>query len=115
MNHPLRYCLACDLKDDPELIEQYKAYHSPDGGWPEIAEKIKASGIRLMDIYLTGNRLFMIMEVEDSFSFEEKARLDAADERTQAWETLMDQFQQRLPWAPADVKWVQMEQIFTLP
>ena len=110
-----RYCLACDLKDDPDLIAEYKAYHSPEGLWPEIADRIKASGITDMEIYLTGNRMFMIMEVDETFSFERKAAMDAQDAKTREWEQLMWKFQQALPWAPPGEKWIQMEHIYKLP
>ena len=62
-----RYCLALDLKDDATLIAEYEAYHR--NGWPEILKSIKDSGIEQMQFYRTGNRLFMIMETTDDFSF----------------------------------------------
>ncbi len=67
-----------------------------------------------MDIYLTGNRLFMIMETGDDFDLGRKDALDAANPAVQEWEKLMWTFQQRLPHAKAGEKWVIMEQIFTL-
>lgn len=109
-----RYCFSCDLKDDPELIAQYKFYHAAENHWPEIAESIKESGILDMQIYLSGNRMFMIMEVDESFSFEKKARMDASNPRVQEWEKLMSSFQQKLPWAAEDEKWTQTELIFKL-
>lgn len=107
-----RYCLTVDLKDDPALIEEYKNIHKSI--WPDIRERIIADGITVMDIYISGNRLFMIMEVKDGFSFEKKAASDAADPRVQEWENFMWSFQQSLPWAKPGEKWVTMEQIFTL-
>ena len=107
-----RFCLALDLKDDPKLIAEYEQHHKP--GRPEIIKTIKDAGIEVMDIYRTGNRLFMIMEVNDDFSFEEKATADAANPKVQEWENLMWKFQQPLPWAKENEKWVLMEQIFEL-
>lgn len=107
-----RICLALDLKDDPALIEEYKQYHAPGGVWPEILQSIKDSGIEDMEIYLLGNRLFMIMEVNETFDLEKKAQMDAANEKVQAWETLMWKFQQAVPWAKPGEKWVRMERIF---
>ncbi|MBS1916597.1 MAG: L-rhamnose mutarotase [Bacteroidetes bacterium] len=107
-----RYCLALDLKDDPALIEEYETIHK--NVWPENIKGIKDAGITVMDIYRTGNRLFMIMEVNDDFSFEKKAAADAANEKVQEWEKLMWKFQQPLPWAKQNEKWVLMEQIFKL-
>ena len=55
-----KFCLALDLKDDPKLIAEYEAYHK--NVWPEIIESIKKSGIKVLDIYRTGTRMFMIIE-----------------------------------------------------
>jgi L-rhamnose mutarotase len=107
-----RYCLTLDLKDDPNLITTYKRYH--ESIWPEITKSIKDSGIEDMEIYLFGNRLFMIMQVTDSFSFAAKADADRNDPKVQEWETLMWKFQQPLPQAKPGEKWMLMENIFTL-
>ena len=47
-----RYCQTLDLKDDPELIEEYKKRHGQACYWPEIGEGIKSVGILEMEIYL---------------------------------------------------------------
>lgn len=109
-----RHCFALDLKDQPELIERYKQHHQPGQVWPEILDSIKGSGIENLDIYLTGNRLFMVMEVDHSFNMQAKAKADLANPKVQAWETLMWQFQQKLPWAEEGQKWIEMEAIFNL-
>ena len=108
-----RFFLALDLVDQPESIQQYKAYHAPGAAWPEITESIKASGIERMEIFCTGNRLVMLIEAQDDFSFEKKAQMDAHNPKVQEWEALMDAFQLRLPWAKTGEKWVLMEKIFT--
>jgi L-rhamnose mutarotase len=107
-----RFCLTLDLKDDPELIAEYKRYH--ENIWPEIADSIRGSGIEEMEIYLLGTRMFMIMEVNESFSFEAKARSDELNPKVQEWEKLMWRFQQALPQARAGEKWLLMERIFKL-
>jgi L-rhamnose mutarotase len=107
-----RYCLALDLKDDRGLIEEYKEHHR--GVWPEIKQSIVSAGITDMQIYLLGNRLFMIMETEDSFSFEAKAAADAANPVVQRWEELMWKYQKPLPQARPGEKWILMEKIFSL-
>ena len=107
-----RYCFALDLKNDPVLIEAYKAYHQEV--WPEIITSIKDAGIEVLDIYLIENRLFMIMETNDQFSFEAKAEADLTNAKVQEWETLMWTYQQALPGSGVHEKWRLMEKIFQL-
>lgn len=109
-----KHCFALDLKDDQELIETYKKYHKPGNVWPEIIESLKDAGIINMQIYQTGNRLFMIMEVDETFDARKKAENDANNPKVQEWEQLMMNFQKLLPWAKEGEKWVQMESIFNL-
>ena len=107
-----RYCFALDLVNDETLIAKYEEYHA--GVWPEIIKSITDSGIEVLDIYRTGNRLFMIMEVNDSFSFERKTAMDQQNEKVQAWEELMWKYQQAVPGAKPGEKWVIMNKIFEL-
>ena len=109
-----RYCLAVDLIDDPELIREYENRHKNENAWPAITKSITDSGITNMEIYRTGNRLFMIMETDDSFSFERKATMDDANPTVQEWEQLMWKFQQSLLWAKTGEKSVLMDKIFQL-
>lgn len=109
-----RYCLALDLKNDPVLISEYEYWHKNENSWPEIKQSIKDAEIINMEIYRTGDRLFMIMETKESFSFEKKYISDIANVRVQEWETLMSKFQQPLKWATNNEKWVLMDKIFQL-
>jgi L-rhamnose mutarotase len=107
-----RYCLALDLKDDPKLIAAYEEYHA--SVWPEIITSIKEADIKALEIYRVANRLFMIMEAGDDFSFEKKAAMDAKNEIVMQWEKLMWEYQQALPTAKPGEKWVLMQKIFSL-
>ena len=107
-----KYCLALDLKPDPALIAEYETYHR--AVWPEILDSIRAAGIQQLEIYRIENRLFMILEADDDFSFEKKAALDAANPKVQEWETLMWRYQQALPTAVPGEKRMLMERIFEL-
>ena len=107
-----RYCLTLDLKSDENLIAAYEQYHLDV--WPEIIQSIKEAGIIEMEIYRYLNRLFMIMEVNENFSFEAKAAADAANEKVQEWETLMWKYQQALPGALPGEKWKLMTPLFSL-
>lgn len=107
-----RYCLAVDLKNDPKLIAEYEQYH--EYIWPEIEASIKGAGIVGMEIYRIENRLFMIMETNDTFSFQSKAAADIANDKVQEWENLMWNYQQALPTAKKGEKWLLMKKIFDL-
>lgn len=111
-NNIVKHCFALDLKDDKNLISEYKAYH--ESIWPEITKSIKNAGIEDLEIYLVGNRLFMIMKVNDSFSFEQKTSMDESNPKVQEWENLMWKYQQALPMAKEGEKWMLMEKIFQL-
>jgi L-rhamnose mutarotase len=107
-----RYCLTLDLKDDPALIAEYRRYHQKI--WPEITSSIKDAGIVDMEIYLFGTRMFMIMEVDETFSFDAKAIADRANHKVREWEDLMWKFQKPLQQAKPGEKWLLMERIFKL-
>jgi L-rhamnose mutarotase len=108
----IRHCFALDLKNDKDLIAEYEDWHKKV--WPEILSGIRDSGIEALEIYRYANRLFMIMVVSESFSFEVKAKIDAESTVVQKWEELMWQYQQSIPGAKPGEKWVMMNKIFTL-
>lgn len=110
MSH--RHCFALDLQKNTELINEYEAYHR--AVWPEIIASIKDAGITDLQIYRVEDRLFMIMEVNDDFSFEKKHAADAANPKVQEWEELMWKYQQALPAAKPGEKWMPMKKIFQL-
>ena len=107
-----RYCLTLDLKDDPKLIAEYKRCHEKI--WPEITQSIRDSGIEDMEIYLLGTRMFMVMEVNEKFSFEAKATADRENPMVREWEELMWKFQEPLAEAKPGEKWLLLEKIFEL-
>ncbi len=107
-----RYCLALDLKDDPQLIAEYERYHQKI--WPEIAASIRDAGIEDLQIYRIATRMFMIMDVNEDFSFEAKQRADDANPKVRQWEELMWRFQKPLPQARPGEKWLLMDKVFDL-
>lgn len=108
----MRYCLALDLVNDETKIAEYEHWHHHV--WPEIIASIRDSGITGMEIYRVFNRLFMIMETNESFSFEQKAKSDSANPKVQDWEQLMWNFQQSIPGSAPGEKWMMMNKIFDL-
>jgi len=109
-----RLCFALDLADDPALIAEYRKWHRPGGPPEAVNRSIRQAGIEELEIWLTGNRLFMIMEVGPGFDPAAKAESDAADPDVRAWEELMWRFQRALPWADPGEKWVPAEKIYAL-
>ncbi|UKJ05866.1 L-rhamnose mutarotase [Solitalea lacus] len=107
-----RHCLALDLKPDESLIAEYEKYH--EQVWPEILNSITSSGIERLEIYRIENRLFMILEANEQFSFEKKSAMDNNNPKVQEWETLMWNYQQALPTANPGQKWIEMRKIFQL-
>lgn len=114
MSTTRRLCFSCDLKDNSELIAEYKAHHAKGNVWPEITQSIKDAGILDLQIYLTGNRMVLIMDVDETFNPERKAKMDINNPKVQEWEKLMWKYQQALPWAKEGEKWVAMEKVFHL-
>ena len=100
------------MKGDSNLIAEYTRHH--ERVWPEITKSIKDSGIEDMEIYLFGTRMFMVMEVNEKFSFEAKAEADRDNPKVREWEELMWKFQQPLPSAKPGEKWLLMDRIFKL-
>ena len=105
---PKKYCLELTLRDDEELISEYARHHEPGNVWPEVIDSIRSAGILSMRIFRTGTQLFMVLETDDSFSFERKAEADKKNPSVKRWESLMEQYQQVAgvgseKWTPADL------------
>ena len=108
----MRYCLALDLRRDPQLIAEYEKWHRDV--WPEIKQSIFESGITNMEIWRLEDRLFMIMETTEGFSFAEKAAMDAANPAVLEWEELMWKYQIAIPGGRPGEKWRLMTKIFEI-
>ena len=86
-----RYVQTLDLRNDPNLIREYRKWHSEAHHWREIREGIRAVGILEMEIYLLGTRLVMA-----------------------EWESFVAKFQGCDAHATSSEKWQMMERIFHL-
>ncbi len=111
----IRYCLTLDLKNDPDLIRQYKYWHEEKNIWPEIPRGIREAGLTEMEIYLRGTRMFMIAETPDDVDFDAAMTKMTTLARQKEWTAFVAQFQQSLPDAMPDKKWMPMERVFKLP
>ena len=109
-----RYVQAMDLKDDPQLIAEYKRRHSQAEAWPEILAGIREVGILDMQIFILGTRLVMIVETPVDFEWDLAMARLATLPRQQEWEDYMAIFQQCAEGATSDEKWQMMERMFYL-
>ncbi|MBQ8271011.1 MAG: L-rhamnose mutarotase [Bacteroidaceae bacterium] len=109
-----RYCQTLDLKDNPELIAEYRRRHSEGEAWPEIIDGIRTVGILEMEIYLVGTRLFMIVEAPVDFDWDQAMARLATLPRQQEWEDYMSIFQEAEKGSSSNDKWQAMERIFHL-
>ena len=102
-----RRCFALDLSSDPALIEEYEARHAPGAVWPAVLAHLRAQGVDAMEIWRTGDRLFMIAEVAPDYP--RPVPMLAEIDR---WEEEMWRYQRPLPHAAPAEKWVEMQRIF---
>ena len=109
-----RYCQTLDLKDNPELIAEYRRRHSKEHAWKEILAGIREVGILEMEIYILGTRLFMIVETPLDFEWDTAMARLATLPRQAEWEDYVAMFQQCEKGSPSAKKWQPMERIFHL-
>ena len=109
-----RFCKTLELRNDADLIAANKLAHARENTWPEINQGMREVGILDMEIYITGTKLFMIMDTVPDFNHE-KAMIELATKPRQAeWEKHMARFQNTSENATADEKWQLMERIFKM-
>ncbi len=109
-----RYCKTMELQNDPGLIEEYKKVHASGAVWPEITQGMREVGITDMEIYINGNRLFMIMETVADFDHDSAMEKLGRKPRQAEWEKYVSQFQNTSSDAAASDKWQLMERIYKL-
>ena len=108
-----RYCQTLDLVDNPALIKEYIDAHSQENHWKEVRKGLREIGILEMEIYLHGNRLFMIVETELDFDWDTAfSKLETLPQQVE-WESKMSVFQQTKGDKASD-KWMLMDRIFHL-
>jgi L-rhamnose mutarotase len=109
-----RYCKTLSLKNDIQLIEDYKKVHAPGAAWPEITQGMREVGIIDMEIYISGTRLFMIMDTVADFDHDIAMAELAQKPRQGEWEAYVSRFQQTSSEATADEKWQLMDRIYKM-
>lgn len=109
-----RYCQTMELKEGDETAARYREAHDRFHSWPEIREGIRAVGILEMEIYILGDRLFMIVDTPVDFDWKSAMEKLATLPRQQEWECYVSQFQRCSADATSDDKWQMMERMFYL-
>lgn len=109
-----RYVQTMELRDNPELIAEYRRRHNRGEVWQEILDGIREVGILEMEIYIQGTRLVMIVDTPADFDWD--AAMDRLSRlpRQQEWEEYMALFQQCRADATSNEKWQMMERMFHL-
>lgn len=109
-----RWVQTMDLRDNPQLIAEYRRRHSRGEVWPEVLQGIRDCGLLEMEIYILGTRLVMICEAPLDVDWDEAMRRMASGPRQAEWEAFMAVFQQCDPGQTSDEKWQMMERMFQL-
>ena len=109
-----RYVQMLDINEDPELIAQYKKWHSEEYSWPEIRQGIREVGILEMELYIRGNHLVMIVDAPADFDWQTAMDRLATLPRQAEWESFVAKFQGCSAEARSDEKWHPMERMFRL-
>ena len=109
-----RYCQTLELRDNPELIKEYRRHHSREHAWREILDGIRQVGILEMELYILGTRLFMIVETSLDFDWDTAMARLATMPRQAEWEDYMAEFQLVKQGLSSAEKWQLMERMFYL-
>lgn len=109
-----RFVQTMELKNDSELIKEYRKAHDKEHFWKEIEEGIKQVGILEMEIYISENRLVMIVDAPLDFDWNKAMETLATLPRQEEWEKHVATFQQCAADATSDQKWQMMERMFYL-
>ena len=109
-----RYVQFLEISDDPELMEQYRKWHSEEHHWKAIHDGIRQVGILEMEIYMLGNKLVMVVDTPADFQWEEAMDRLATLPRQAEWEAFVSKFQGCAADARSDEKWQPMERMFRL-
>ena len=109
-----RYCQTLNLKDNQELVAEYRKRHAQGEVWLETLAAIREVGILEMEIYILDTKLFMIVETPLDFDWDSAMAKMATLPRQEEWEAYMSVFQQAEAGASSAEKWQLMERMFYL-
>ena len=91
-----RYVQFLEISEDPELVAQYRKWHSEEYSWKEVRDGIREVGILEMEIYILGSKLVMIVDTPLDFEWEEAMARLASLPRQAEWEAFVSKFKAAL-------------------
>ena len=109
-----RYVQTLDLRDDPDMIREYRKWHSKEFHWKEVRDGIRALGILEMEIYILGTRLVMVVDTPEDFNWDKAMQQLSTLPRQAEWEAFVSKFQGCNAQATSNEKWQMMERMFYL-
>lgn len=105
------FAQVIDLKNDPEIISKYEEYHR--NVWPEVIAALKHIGIIRMEIFRSGNHLFMYCTAPDNFDpVTDFQAYTEFSPKALEWNDLMSTYFQKVAEASPDELWAGTPLIF---
>ena len=101
--------LQIDLSEDESKIQEYIDYHADV--WPEAIEDLRQRPIGRMRIYNSGNRLIMLLEVDEDFKLEDGIHIEPPQPKVAEWSKLMGTYSKILESGDID-EWTTINKIF---
>lgn len=103
--------MVVNIVDDTTMIQQYIDYHNHI--WPEVTDEFRQAGFEKIKMYRYGRTVVIIITMPDdpNTAHDNKAERKS-NPKVEEWNKLMATFQESIPGAPKDVKWVKMQQFF---
>ncbi|MDE6340652.1 MAG: L-rhamnose mutarotase [Muribaculaceae bacterium] len=109
-----RYCQFIEITDCPDLIAKYRECHDKEHAWKEIIDGIRSVGILEMELYITGNKVVMIVETPVDFEWQAAMNKLSRLPRQAEWESFVSAMQGCNETATSDEKWQLMDRMFYL-
>lgn len=106
-----RIAMTLLLQPDPELIQAYIEQHRPENMWPQILQNMDTMGIRDMELYLQGDRAFLIMDVPEGFDLAQAGPTWEQLPREREWQQHVARFQKTDTQGKIEEKWQLMSPI----
>ena len=107
-----KYCQTLNLREDKELIAEYVKRHAEGEFWTEIGEQMRRVGILDMEIFISGSKLFMIVETPEDFDWDKAFGELSKMPKQIEWEEYMSIFQDCGEGLSSTEKWQLMDRIF---